>query len=439
MNLKMKLRLLLLVSLCLPLLLFAQDSNYEKRPSGNSLKIGLSAGPVFFLGDLGMEAYTPSIDKRLGYSLFAQQNLTKNWSLSLSLSTGKVFGEKQVGTENINFRTSLFSQSLQCRYNFLVPENNGFFVSPFVALGVGAVIFRPKTDMKDENGKTYYYWSDGTIRDLQEIQQNFDNAVTLERDYEYETELRDLNLDGFGKYSQFALSLPFSAGVDLNLNKNFAFRFEGSYHMAFTDYIDNITEESVGNRQGTKGNDNYIYAGVGMLWTISPSEAKVKVRPPKDSDGDGIANEFDKCKRTPKGVSVDEHGCPIENVVKEEPVDEEKEVKEEKEEKIEAKEETTEAETEKEVEEKTIEVITQEEPEASSDKEDLAEVVEEADKKELEAKPDIDGKFHWADLNKNGWIETEEVYHFIDLLLEEDESISVKEIDDLLEYYFEQD
>ena len=29
-----------------------------------------------------------------------------------------------------------------------------------------------------------------------------------------------------------------------------------------------------------------------------------------DSDKDGIRNKFDKCPNTPKGVSVDSHGCP---------------------------------------------------------------------------------------------------------------------------------
>ncbi|MFZ5473778.1 MAG: thrombospondin type 3 repeat-containing protein, partial [Pseudomonadota bacterium] len=34
---------------------------------------------------------------------------------------------------------------------------------------------------------------------------------------------------------------------------------------------------------------------------------------PKDSDGDGVPDHRDKCPDTPKGVQVDEHGCPLDS------------------------------------------------------------------------------------------------------------------------------
>jgi hypothetical protein len=30
-----------------------------------------------------------------------------------------------------------------------------------------------------------------------------------------------------------------------------------------------------------------------------------------DADGDGVTDQFDKCPKTPKGVAVDAHGCPL--------------------------------------------------------------------------------------------------------------------------------
>ncbi len=36
-----------------------------------------------------------------------------------------------------------------------------------------------------------------------------------------------------------------------------------------------------------------------------------KVRPPMDSDGDGVTDNIDKCPDTPKGIKVDRVGCPI--------------------------------------------------------------------------------------------------------------------------------
>lgn len=33
----------------------------------------------------------------------------------------------------------------------------------------------------------------------------------------------------------------------------------------------------------------------------------------RDSDGDGVADSRDRCSRTPRGASVDEHGCPVDS------------------------------------------------------------------------------------------------------------------------------
>jgi len=37
----------------------------------------------------------------------------------------------------------------------------------------------------------------------------------------------------------------------------------------------------------------------------------VKYKLPKDSDGDGVSDLKDKCKNTPKNLTVDHNGCPV--------------------------------------------------------------------------------------------------------------------------------
>jgi OOP family OmpA-OmpF porin len=37
------------------------------------------------------------------------------------------------------------------------------------------------------------------------------------------------------------------------------------------------------------------------------------VKPPVDSDGDGVFDEMDKCPNTPASVSVDSNGCPLDS------------------------------------------------------------------------------------------------------------------------------
>jgi hypothetical protein len=61
---------------------------------------------------------------------------------------------------------------------------------------------------------------------------------------------------------------------------------------------------------------------VAPLWWVNPLDhAYSELSDPRhmtlpepilpDSDGDGIADQFDKCPGTPAGVAVDSHGCPM--------------------------------------------------------------------------------------------------------------------------------
>lgn len=386
----------------LPVIIMAQNDEgedesqyFRPKPTANSLKLGLSSGPVFFFGDIGMEAYTPAITKRLGYSFFGEQRITPYLNLNLDLFAGKVYGEVQDSSANINFRTSLFSQSLSLQYNFyhLLGGNERQLLTPFVSVGVASVIYRPKTDLMNADGKTYHYWKDGSIKDLPETLQNVDLASNIERDYEYETELRDLNLDGIGKYPLIGLSLPFSAGLDVNITKGFAVRLQGTYHMTFTDHIDNITADGVGARKGENGNDNYLYTSLGLVWQIAPIKVKVETKPSKDSEDEVIADIFEETNKPEKEVEESE------------------------------KEEAT--------QEEVKEALTQKEKEKSTST---------ASENEAEQEEKIEtGTYHWADIDKNGRVEAEEVYQKIDEFLEGDSKITLQEMNDLLEYYFEQD
>ncbi len=52
-----------------------------------------------------------------------------------------------------------------------------------------------------------------------------------------------------------------------------------------------------------------LISGAALLSIALDAKSK-----PKDSDGDGIADADDKCARTPKGVKVNEEGCPVEEL-----------------------------------------------------------------------------------------------------------------------------
>lgn len=77
---------------------------------------------------------------------------------------------------------------------------------------------------------------------MEETAANAENAVILQRDYEYETDLREQNLDGLGKYKLSAISVPLGAGFNIKVSDRFGMKLATTYFLNFTDLIDNISE-----------------------------------------------------------------------------------------------------------------------------------------------------------------------------------------------------
>ncbi|MBI4849394.1 MAG: outer membrane beta-barrel domain-containing protein [Nitrospirae bacterium] len=93
--------------------------------------------------------------------------------------------------------------------------------------------------------------------------------------------------------------LNYGGGIKYFLNQNFAIR--GDVRHIIVKYDNEFK--------------NLIYT-MGLTYMFGGEEKKEAVPPapapsqPKDSDGDGVYDEMDKCPDTPKGVVVDMNGCP---------------------------------------------------------------------------------------------------------------------------------
>lgn len=242
--------------------------------------IGVNFGITSLMGDVALENNGPSPFRQFGYQLTITQGATKFLNASFELYTGTVYGEEQRDSTNINFRTTLFSQHLNIEYNFyplLKPNSNGFqMFRPYVGFGIGAVYFRSKGDLKDSANQDYYFWSDGSVRDQAEGTVDISETEQLERDFNYETDLRDANLDGLKKYSQVAFRMPLNAGLRVQLTKNFGINAAVSYALNFTDLIDNVNQNSVGNRAGNTGFDNNIFGSIGINVFLGRSKHSTK-------------------------------------------------------------------------------------------------------------------------------------------------------------------
>ncbi|MCG3168067.1 MAG: hypothetical protein POELPBGB_03867 [Bacteroidia bacterium] len=395
--------------------------NYSKAPS-----IGYSIGYLNLFGDVKLKGYSPSFASRLGHQFYVAFPISESFSVSYNFIAGKIIGEETRGTDNLNFRTSLVGQSLMFEYNFyniIKPDyESKFGVLPVIGFGIEALIFRAKADMEDADGNKYYYWNDGTIKNLPETSENLDLAVDIERDYTYETELRDANLDGFGKYSQITFAMPFTFGADFKVGRNLHFRLGATYHLTFSDMLDNVSSKGSGNRQGEEGKDMFLFSSLGINYKFGAPRSKKSKQP--DTDEDGIADIFDKCRETPKGVKVDKNGCPQVN-----------EKDRDGDGVLDVVDRCRDTKTGDAVDKEGCSAAQKEEQKKQAQLADSIAAVKAA--QEAEAKKQ--GDFYFADLNKNGRVEVQEVNDFIDRLFDGDKSVTIPIMEEIIDYYFDQE
>ncbi len=305
-------------------------------------QLSLGTGMFTFYGDIGSnhKGYHPTVS-RIGYDLRLINPINDYLDISFYVLFGQVSGSERTATRNLNFNSNITTGGWTLNYNFkqlLKPERN---MDPYISFGIESMEFLSKSDMYDANGNFYNYWSDGTIRTMAEGSVGSENATEIYRDYVYESDIRELDLDGFGKYSERTFAIPLEIGANFHVTDRIKFRVGTSMHFAFSDLVDGVTAESVGGRQGNKSNDKFLYSHFALSFDLN-SGGTVSVEednPPVfddmekadsiDSDGDLIVDFVDLCAKTPAGVLVDSFGCPLDKDLDGVPdyLDQEKETK----------------------------------------------------------------------------------------------------------------
>jgi hypothetical protein len=263
--------------------LLAKDNVMIPLPT-ISVNFGISNS----FSDVKIGSTDPSAFTQFSYQLTITQRVTKFLSASLNLYTGIIYGEEQIGQTNLNYRTTLFSQHINVEYNFypfLKPNLQGRqLIRPYVGFGLGVLSFRSKGDLKDDKGRDYQYWTDGSINAEIEGSVTQSEATSLERDFQYETELRDANLDGLRKYSQITFSLPLNAGIRFQISKNVGLNAAFAYSFNFSDMLDNVSADGVGNRQGNSSFDNHLFGSVGLSVFLGTTKPSAKSTPTFDEN-----------------------------------------------------------------------------------------------------------------------------------------------------------
>ncbi|MFL5763439.1 MAG: SPOR domain-containing protein [Bacteroidia bacterium] len=291
--------------------------------------IGLGTGMFNFFGDLYDKHFQAPMVSRIGYELNVAQNFTDYLQFNFYALFGKLGANERLApnNRNLNFESQIRVGGINLTYNFgnFLPKDRD--ASPFISLGFESFEFLSKTDMYDAYGNRYYYWSDGSTRNIDEHASNASSAVVIHRDYTYESDIREMNLDGFGKYAERSWAVPVGAGAIFKINDYFSFKLATTMHFTFTDYIDGVSDKSTGNRAGTKGKDKFMMTSCSIHYNFGQRDKQEDEIDDQDTfndvdffaldlsdlDKDGVPDAKDSCQGTPPGVPVDAKGCPLDD------------------------------------------------------------------------------------------------------------------------------
>lgn len=300
----------------------------SKSSNNNSLPtIGIGDGTLFFSGDVGTFNLVEPLHFRNGIYFEVQKKSRSRFDFSLFFLSGKLYGNISSPDRNLNFLSSITTEGLNIRYHFSKDKERTLI--PYISVGIEVLSYTSKSDLLDADGNKYYFWNDGSIRSMDQSSPNAaTDAVKLTRDYVYETNLRNANIDNRSSYPTSALSFPIGAGLKFRLSDRFHIRVSAIYHLTNSDLIDGIDETGAGERQGESGNDKFIFTSASLHFDLSAKKnpdpkTKSGAKGDKnywtgksdlenqDTDKDGVNDLLDECAGTETGMKVNERGCPL--------------------------------------------------------------------------------------------------------------------------------
>jgi OOP family OmpA-OmpF porin len=245
--------------------------------------------------------------------------------------TGQVFN-------NYNYRGHELTLQLVAATNNIRFHKAKNALSFYGFVGGGALLWNTQVATKDANGANFNFGAMST-NGLMDKNQTKDFREAL-KDATYEDLLAsNLNTTGKGiakmdignKTWGLVPALVGGAGVQFKLGERVSLQIEDKITWTGLDNMDATSPALFGNTD--KDIMNYASIGLGFnlgkksrnvqpLWWVNPMDhiynetaaPRHMILPDPvlaDDDGDGVANQFDKCPDTQAGVKVDASGCPL--------------------------------------------------------------------------------------------------------------------------------
>jgi hypothetical protein len=292
--------------LCIvPLLCTTTALPAQNEPEHKELPlIGIGAGLTYFRGDVSPSSGTGGAF-RTGFRFGIEQRFLH----TLGAEVYGVYGTLTANERSIAFNRNFSTKFLSIGGGLMIDLDNDFILSrratfgPYLGVGFMWMSFDPYGDLRAANDSTYHYWSDGSIRDINETIPNAPFISNyLARDYTYETRLTDSSVN----YARNTMGIPLSVGTKFKFNRHIGADFRATYNLTFSDYIDNTKFDR---------NDSWLYMSLSIYYQFNVPGLKEEGTKGtdilnEDSDKDGVRDADDLCAGTPAGVKVNRTGCP---------------------------------------------------------------------------------------------------------------------------------
>lgn len=414
----------------------------------NLLSIGIGAGIAGYNGELvGSSSESILSNTRPFFNFSAERRFGKILGIELGGMLGKLsYNENTLDTISFrNFESNVKQIGVNFIFNFdndIVMKKQSPF-SPYIAAGAHLFNYNSSTDLLDENGIAYQYWDDGSIRTVEQNSNDASFATPkTKRDYSFETPIEKRN----------TMAVPMTLGLKWKISERVQGRLYGSYVLLFSDKIDNVTT--------TKQNDHYYRTGFSLHYILMKKKI-VENKPGKvnyddvdfkkinlsDKDKDGVIDLKDDCQGTPWNAKVDKRGCPLDGDGDGVPDYIDQELNTEKGMSVdELGHAITDSLLQARIEEKNR-IVTErkttfsEEATTETLNNIFIDIKERLANSKISSKAigvNMPEKLKSADTNKDGLIETQEIQGAFDGFFEGTNDFSVKDLNTLVDYFFEQ-
>ncbi|MEI6816564.1 MAG: hypothetical protein WCL14_08130 [Bacteroidota bacterium] len=267
-------------------------------------------GVLGFDGNIGkVQKLSIFSDNRLGYNFGFEELVGQGFGIGLEYLGGQLQKNERSLTANNNFQSDIMSIGLNVTYHFdndvILPI--GSMVAPYVNIGFHYLTFKSSSDMIAANGENYYYWNDGSVRNIRQLDTIGPAGVPLPMDHKYETDLHSLALSTENlNYSQTSFAIPIGIGVAFKLVPELSVDLKATYYLTMTHYIDYVA----GTGMSGLSNDAYLYTNVslhynfGLTTTGTAPGKQATTTPDDDSYYSSAKNSKIQPKSNPSGNSA---------------------------------------------------------------------------------------------------------------------------------------